>query len=103
HHTALINELLNIQTQQPTPIWLKTDIAFIPLFNTLRKLLYSEKADGSQILLRYYDSQCLPNFLAIAYKNPYYANTMQQIQWAVWQQQDEKYQHYDKSKPGVRA
>lgn len=95
-HSAFIQTLLKYQTEYQTPIWLQTPIPFTQLFNTLRKLLYVEKEDGSQHFFRYYDQLCFPGFLEIANKNPYYVDTMSNIQWAIWQQKENKYHYYNR-------
>lgn len=95
-HQELVEELLEIQTQYATPIWLNTEITFTSLFNKLRNMLYVEKEDGSQYFFRYYDQLCFSGFLSITHKNPYYAYTMKRIQWAIWQSNEERYQYYNK-------
>ncbi|MWP63172.1 DUF4123 domain-containing protein [Gilliamella sp. Pas-s25] len=42
-HSSFISTLVTYQTEYETPIWLQAPIAFTPLFNTLRKLLYVGK------------------------------------------------------------
>ncbi|SCC07361.1 DUF4123 domain-containing protein [Gilliamella intestini] len=99
-HSSFISTLVTYQTEYETPIWLQTPIAFTPLFNTLRKLLYVEKEDGSQHFFRYYDHQCFAGFWSIASKNPYYIGTLCKTRWAIWQSSQQHYQYNNDYKIG---
>lgn len=81
----IIEEIQEIEKNNPAVIWLWSEIDFTRLAdNTLKPLLYGSLEDGTPVLIRYYDPRCIEPILENFKTNSFTAKRLANIKsWAL--------------------